>query len=225
MQWGERIRLIAALAAAATAWAHANEASSVITPPTAIGPEDGYPGCYPIGSVIRGREGRVEAQVTILPDGRVGNVELPAGTPPWIEDAALCMIKRIRFTPGLLDGVPVEAEATLPITLGLKGVDGQAPPDLGIPQLRSTPEVVEAAYEACYPPGLTDEVTVHYRFTIGIDGRVGGPRAIRGSGDPRLDKAGACVLRKLRFTPPVRGSQAVKATVAMDIFVRPGRAP
>lgn len=225
MQWRERIRLIAALAAAVTAWAHAHEASPVITPPTAIGPEDGYPGCYPIGSVIRGREGRVEAQLTIRPDGRVGNVELPAGTPPWMRTAALCMIERIRFTPGLRDGVPVEAETSLPLTLGLKGADGQAPPDLAIPQLLTGPDEIEAAYEACYPAGLTDEVTVHYRFVIGIDGRVSGPRAIRGSSDPRLDKAGACVLRKLRFTLPVRGSQAVKATVAMDVFVRPRRAP
>jgi TonB family protein len=225
MQWRERIGLVAALAAAVGAWAQANEASPVITPPTAVGPEDGFPGCYPIGSVIRGREGRVEAQVTILPDGAVGKVELPAGTPAWMRSAALCMVERIRFTPGLLDGVPVEAEATLPITFGLKGADGQAPPDLAIPQLRTGPDEMEAAYGACYPAGLTDEVTVHYRFTIGIDGRVSGPRAIRGSGDRRLDKAGACILRKLRFTPLVRGSQAVKATVAMDIFVRPGRAP
>ena len=87
--------------------------------------------------------------------------------------------------------------------------------------LRSNEMELEKAYRDCYPADLKGQQLIIYRTTIGVDGRARGSKAVQASDDRRLDKAGACVLGKLHFTPALRGSQAVKTTITWNLLVRP----
>ncbi len=194
----------------------------VIKPPAILAHVD-FSDCYPIGSTVRYREGTVTVSLSIDADGKITDVEFPPGTPRWLANAAQCAVDRHEFTPGTLDGVPVESQATLPINFRVRGSSGQPAPAIVRPALRSDEPELEAAYRDCYPADLTGERVILYRSTVGVDGRARGTKAVPGSGDPRLDKAGACVLGKLRFIPALRGSQAVKVTITWSLLVRPAQ--
>ncbi len=215
-----RVGLIAILLAAPGA-AFAAEESPVVVYPKLHRPAEGYNDCYPIGSAMRGREGRIAVSFTVLPDGSTSALQFPDGTPTWLKETSACIVRKIRFTAGTQDGVPVEMPATLPINLGIAGSDGEPAPKLDGPVLRSSEETIEAAYRQCYPADLSREATVNYRVDIGVDGRARAPKVVTSSGDERLDKAGICVLGLLRFKPMQRGSQAVRSTVVMPFLVRP----
>ncbi len=177
--------------------------------------------CYPAGSAAHYREGSITVSLTISPDGKVTHVEFPPGTPSWLQNAAQCAVDRHEFSPGTRDGVPVQSQATLPINFGILGSSGLTAPIIKPPVLRSNELQLEAAYSDCYPADLEGVQMIVYRTTVGVDGRARGSKAVTGSGDRRLDKAGACVLGKLHFTPALRGSQAVKTTITWNLLVRP----
>jgi TonB family protein len=191
------------------------------TAPILVEPEEDTGACYPIGLPVRQREGQVTVLLTVAPDGKVTEVELPAGSPPWMSKAVRCVVDKLQIRAATRDGVPVEARATLPINFAVAQSDGQPPPQTAMPTLRSDKAELEATYRACYPATLTAEEAVVYRFTIGVDGLARGTSVVNGSGDRRLDKAGACVIGKLRFMPALRGGQALQATVTWTVLVRP----
>jgi TonB family protein len=193
----------------------------VTTPPTLTQPEEDTGDCYPIGSLMRQREGQVTVVLTVAPDGKVSDVELPAGSPPWMANSVRCVVDKLKISPATRDEIPVEAQATLPIVFAVTQHKGEPPPRSAMPTLRSDKSELEAAYRDCYPATLTAEEAVAYRFTIGVDGLARGTSVVNGSGDRRLDKAGACVIGKLRFMPALRGGQALRSTVTWSVLVRP----
>jgi outer membrane biosynthesis protein TonB len=49
------------------------------------------------------------------------------------------------------------------------------------------------------------------------------PKLIKSSGDPRLDEAGLCIMKMLKFTPAMQGGRAVNSTVTWELPMRPAQ--
>jgi protein TonB len=79
------------------------EASKLISQPQTV-----YP---PIARAAR-IQGSVVLQATIGKDGTVQNARVISG-PPMLQQAALEAVKRYRYRPTVLDGVPVDVETTI----------------------------------------------------------------------------------------------------------------
>lgn len=186
----------------------------LITPPR-LHPGRDRNDCFP--EHLSGGVGRFVVTLTVMPDGSIVNVTLPTGSEPWVEKTAHCLLGRTTFTPGTDNGMPVQAQASLPIVY--KSGEGEVKP----PQLRSSNADIEAAYRACYPPDLVTFASAFYRFEISTSGRVSKPRLVKGSGDRRLDDAGICILPKLEFTPFIQDGRAIRANVTWELPMRPPR--
>lgn len=195
----------------------------LITAPTMKRRDPGPIVCYPIGVDVADADARKAVRITILPDGSKGGLKLPADSPDWLEGSALCTLSRLEFEPGTVDALPVTSEATLPIVFRDAGSQVRPEYRLTAPRLASSEEQEEAAYRACYPPVLQTTTRVHFQFEIGTGGHVRNPEVVKGSGDARIDEVAKCVLGKLKFTPMLRGSRRVEATVTWALWVRPPR--
>ena len=77
--------------------------------------------CYPSASRRLSEEGRVVVTISIDATGKAGamSVSQTSGF-ERLDGAAECVIRRLPFDPGKRDGVPVEAQATLPIVFKLE---------------------------------------------------------------------------------------------------------
>ena len=96
--------------------------------------------------------------------------------------------------------------------------------DITEPKPPPDPEELEAAYRACYPHETHFEsASNYYSFDVDLDGSLNNVKLIRGSGDARLDQAGACILGNLRFSPLMHGNQAMKSNVTWELPIRPPR--
>lgn len=186
----------------------------VITPPR-LQPGRDRNRCFP--DQMTGGVGRFVVTFTVMPDGSFSNVTLPTGSEPWVEKTAHCLLGQATFMPGTANGVPVEAQATLPIVY--KSRDGEVKQ----PELRSSNADIEAAYRECYPPDLVTFASAFYRFDISTNGRIMNPKLVKGTGDPRLDAAGLCILPKLEFTPFMQDGRAIRASVTWELPMRPPR--
>jgi hypothetical protein len=190
---------------------------ALITAPRLGARPEGLNLCFPDRQAVPGMLNRLVVTVTILPDGSWRDLTFPPGSESWQEEVARCMLGRITFLPGTLDGVPVEAQATLPlvVTTGSGNVVN--------PKLRSTAEELEAAYRACYPLDLLTITSATYRFDVATNGHVSNPKVVKGSGDPLLDEAGACILKMLEFSPLKQNNRAMKSSVTWELPIRPPR--
>ena len=165
-------------------------------------------------------EGTLDLLVRVGTDGKVLETVLPEGALPWMEEAAACLKDRLDFFPARLNLKAVESWILVPVDFNLTR-NPHEEVRLEPPVLRSGDEKILAAYRECYPPGRDDEVRVGYRITVTDGGRVRKAEVISSSGDPALDEAGACILRRLVFVPARRNGVNVAATLAWPILVRP----
>ena len=173
--------------------------------------------CFPYEIRKRRVVSRFLVSMTIQSDGSVTDVTLPVGGESWYEATALCLLDQMSFIPGTRDGVPAAAQSTLPIVT--KSEKGQ----VSRPQLRSTAEILEAAYRACYPPGLASRGSALYSFNVAANGRVTNPKLAKSSGDTRLDVIGACIMQKLEFSPLMQNGRAMRSTATWELPIRPPR--
>jgi TonB family protein len=175
--------------------------------------------CVSVGFPIQGVN-VVVLTATVDTVGHVRRIEAPAGAPKWAERLATCLEKRRpEYFPGSRDGVPVESVVSIPISLMSSSIYG----DTDRPQAPSDPTLIEAAYRACYPPDQAAMGSVLFNFDVNTDGSVSNAKIIRSSGDPVLDKAAACILPRLTFTPMTHRKKSVKANVTWELPVRPPR--
>jgi TonB family protein len=158
-------------------------------------------------------------KLVIQPDGTLSDIQLPVGSGPEHEQLAHCLLKDARFAPGTIDGRPVRAEATLPIRLFSDNDTGA----VVVPKPAATPEELEAAYQACIPRDLPSMGSAFYRFEVSTRGSVGSPELVKSSGDPRLDEAGLCIVKLLKFTPMTQGGRAMPARITWELPMRPPR--
>jgi len=176
--------------------------------------------CYPDHARRQNLEGSVTVMVIHSASGELTDVQIPPGTPEWLAGAARCVVAQLPFKPERINGVPVETRIAVPVNFGLTDTREKKPARLESPVLRSTPAELEAASRQCFPPGLEGGAVISYRIEIEVDGRVGQTKVIESSGDRRLDKAGACIVKKLRFSPALRGGKAVKTTTIWKLLVK-----
>jgi TonB family protein len=165
-------------------------------------------------------EGTLDLLVKVGTDGRVIETVLPEGALPWMEEAAGCLKERLDFYPARLRLKAVESWTMVPIDFNLT-TNPHEQVRLEPPTLRSGDEQILAAYGACYPAGRSEQAKISYRITVTDGGRVRKAELVTSSGDPGLDEAGLCILRRLLFVPARRNGVNVEATVAWPILVRP----
>lgn len=213
----------APLARAASAEAH-NAASGgpVIKAPAILNRPDQYriDACYPRETKRRRKEGDVRIIVAIEPDGSVSGIELPPETAPWVHEAATCIVALYVFAPGLRDGLPVRARATLPMTFRQR-TSSSGPAKIARPTVSSDDEEIIDIYRQCYPAELEGQAQVGFRISVTEWGRVQEAVIIASSGDQRLDQAGLCIIRALRFSPARRDGLPVRSTLGWQILVGP----
>lgn len=191
--------------------------------------------CYPASEYLEGREGRVEVEVTIDADGKLLSHSVPDGTEAWLAAAGGCMVQHMEFAPGLNRGVPVRATGTMPVFFKIGSdvappgglgtpwhsiLDSFARPDVG-PKVVSAEEEILAAYRECYPRDHGGSAEVTYEIRVERRGTISNIQVARSSGDPRLDEAGICILKRLEFQAAMVQGRAVRDTVHWPLLVRP----
>lgn len=188
----------------------------LITPPRLRNRGVDTDSCFP-DRARQPRLSRFDVNITIMPDGSVTDVTLPAASEPWQDETARCVLGRVTFIAGTRDGLPVAAQATMPIVAKTKLGD------VSSPKLRSSNETLEAAYRACYPADLLSMTSAFYSFTVATNGRVSNPKVAKSSGDTRLDEAGVCILKMLEFAPLMQDGRGMKSIVTWELPIRPPR--
>jgi TonB family protein len=178
------------------------------------------PALQPLVTLNNAYEGTLDLLVKVGKDGRVLETVLPEGVLPWMEEAAACLKDRLDFYPARLRLEAVESWIMVPVDFNLtRGQHERV--RLDPPTVRSGDEKIIEAYRECYPTGRSDEARINYRITVTDGGRVRKAEVVASSGDPALDEAGACILRRLHFVPARRNGVNVESAVAWPILVRP----
>ncbi len=78
---------------------------------------------YPAVAQENGIQGRVTVQFVVTKNGTVGQVKVVRGKDPDLDKEAVRVVKSLpKFTPGKMNGHPVNVWYTLPITFKLQGV-------------------------------------------------------------------------------------------------------
>jgi TonB family protein len=178
------------------------------------------PAIQPLETLNNAYEGRLDLRVKVGKDGKVEELDLPAGVLPWMEEAARCLQGRLDFYPARLRLKAVESWTVVPVDFNLTRGQHQRI-RLEAPVLRSGGAEILEAYRACYPEGRSSEARVNYRITVTDGGRVRKAEVVATSGDSELDRAGICILRRLVFVPARRNGVNVESTVNWPILVRP----
>lgn len=77
--------------------------------------------CYPSASRRLNEEGRVLVDVTVGADGKVSRVNVGQSSGfERLDGAAECVVRKIPFNPGTVDGAPIEATVRIPISFRLE---------------------------------------------------------------------------------------------------------
>lgn len=78
---------------------------------------------YPAMAQENGVQGKVVVQFVVKKDGSIGDVKVVRGKDPDLDKEAVRVVKTLpNFTPGKMNGQPVNVWYTLPITFKLQGV-------------------------------------------------------------------------------------------------------
>lgn len=75
---------------------------------------------YEQGSKVKGVEGQIYVQFFVDPTGAVHCPSVDLHVPGYLEDISVAAVRESTFTPGLMDGRPVNVLFTLPITYRLR---------------------------------------------------------------------------------------------------------
>jgi len=87
-----------------------------VTPPQAL---DQVPPFYAPDAMRRGVQGSVLLELTVLPDGRVGEIKVIRSLDPDLDRAAVAAATKWRFRPALRNGQPVAAPVTVEMAFTL----------------------------------------------------------------------------------------------------------
>ena len=223
MAWSSAAAVMAAILGAPAAPPSPETASVVAgtTPPRILpANQAAINNCYSGYGRRLGGEPRTIVGVTVAPDGSVGEVTFEPGTLPWQQQTARCIVSQTKFEPAVRNGVPVAATVQLPIQFSLRDLEGHTT-FASDPRLRSTPEEIEDAYRACYPPDMASIARPQYDVTIDARGKVTASILVESSGDASMDRAGHCMFERIRFDPATRDDRPVSATLTLPMLVRP----
>jgi TonB family protein len=179
--------------------------------------------CWSLAAKSRGVEGRMVIDIAVDAQGDVTEARAADAGSPWARQVAECLGRRLRFNPATgPDGQAIASSARLPLVFSIVDEDGNG--GISKPRLISTADDIEGAYRKCYPQelgaaGPTAQVT--YRAMLGTLGGIMTAKVEKSSGDERLDQAGRCVLKTLRFEPSRRDGMPVEVSFPWTLSVRP----
>ena len=100
----------------------AQPADETVTPARVIAKTQKAPE-YPPAALAARFDGKVLVTLSILPDGKIGDVKVTESDHPNVgfEDATLKAVKQWEFTPATKDGKPVEYETSYRLSFRLEG--------------------------------------------------------------------------------------------------------
>lgn len=162
---------------------------------------------YPEEAKVKGIEGRVFVQLTIMADGSVGNVNVVKGADPLLDEEAVRVIESSpRWNPGMQDGKPVDVMFTMPVTFVLPGGEPEEEVFFIVevmPDFQGGGQDAFRSYLAeniRYPQEAVEEGIrgrVFVEFIVRSDGSVSDVKVVRGV-DPLLDNE---ALRVVNSSP------------------------
>jgi len=172
-------------------------------------------GCLPVN--LRGIQvSRLMMTATVAADGAIIATELPVGSEAWMAKSAECIANQLRFYPATRNGMAIESTTEVPLVLKQYG-SGK----FEYAKIRADTGMIEAAFQACYPPGKQLTGSVVFEFDVHRDGSVSNAKIMRGSGDAELDGIASCILPRLKFEPAKVDDKPTKTHVTWELPLRP----
>lgn len=194
---------------------------------------------YPKAAEEANIQGRVIAQFVVKSDGSIGDVKIVRGVSPEIDAEAIRLIKSLpNFTPGTMNGKPVNVQYTLPLIFRLTDEDTEAAKNKPVTagnQVYTTVEqkpefpggeiglVNYIAKNIRYPEAAKEkniEGRVVAHFVVKSDGTIGDVEIIRGL-DPDIDAEAVRVIKSLpRFIPAKTNGQPVSVWYTLPLMFK-----
>ena len=202
---------------------------------------------YPKEAKDANIQGRVIVQFVVTKDGSIGQTKIIRGKNELLDQEAVRVIKSLpKFTPGKVDGKPVNVWYTLPISFKTMGNDNAKKPEstqatapaAPVPAADSDDKVFDVVEQKPQFPGgeraLMEFVSNNIRypktafdaniqgrvivqFVVRSNGSIGDVKVIRGK-DPALDAEAVRVIKTLpAFTPGMLNGQAVNVWYTLPI--------
>jgi outer membrane biosynthesis protein TonB len=170
----------------------------------------------------------VTLEVSVGAGGGVEKVQTVTDTPP-LTDAARNAVKNWKYSPAMLDGVPVAGVVDVnvvfnPFNPGGAGIaNGTPTPPQALERSRGDfrPAQVNSATFAAFPVNTVTSGTVVVIAKVGNDGRLLGERVLKGLGV--LSAAATKAVSAWTFTPATYKSVAVESYLPVA-FVFPSAA-
>lgn len=201
---------------------------------------------YPEAAEKANIQGRVIATFVVKNDGSIDDVKIVRSVDPDIDAEAIRLIKSLpKFTPGTVDGKPVNVQYTLPLIFKLTDEEGIPQPDNASGskmapvnagnQVFSTVEqkpefpggeiglVNYIAKNIRYPESAKEkniEGRVVARFVVNSDGTIGDVEIVRGI-DPDIDAEAVRVIKSLpKFTPAKINDKPVSVWYTLPLMFK-----
>lgn len=202
---------------------------------------------YPKEAKDANIQGRVIVQFVVTKDGSIGQTKIIRGKNELLDQEAVRVIKSLpKFTPGKVNGKPVNVWYTLPISFKTMGNDNAKKPEstqatapaAPVPAADSDDKVFDVVEQKPQFPGgeraLMEFVSnnllypktafdakiqgrVIVQFVVRSNGSIGDVKVIRGK-DPALDAEAVRVIKTLpAFTPGMMNGQAVNVWYTLPI--------
>lgn len=202
---------------------------------------------YPKEAKDANIQGRVIVQFVVTKDGSIGQTKIIRGKNELLDQEAVRVIKSLpKFTPGKVDGKPVNVWYTLPISFKTMGNDNAKKPEstqatapaAPVPAADSDDKVFDVVEQKpqfpggerammefvsnnlLYPKTAFDakiQGRVIVQFVVRSNGSIGDVKVIRGK-DPALDAEAVRVIKTLpAFTPGMLNGQAVNVWYTLPI--------
>ena len=161
-------------------------------------------------------ESRATAIVEVAPDGSIVAIKLPEDMPALQKKTVRCLLAKFTFSPAVKDGVPAAGTVFVPLNFELAASGA-----VTYAKVAASPEEMESALRACYPPDSLAMGEALYEVAVSEAGRATKVTVMKSSGDAALDDAGSCLLAKLAYDPMTRGSKPAASAILLPLKLRP----
>jgi TonB family protein len=164
--------------------------------------------------------GKVVLAVVVGVDGLTEDVRVVRSMGLGLDEGAIEAVKNKRwlFTPGMKNGVPVRAAATVELSVGLSDVGWSLTrAEFDTPAGADRPVVTYAPY-----PSLSRLDEKHGTVTVSLDiTREGVPENLRAekSSDPALENQAIGIARDWRFLPAKQDGNPIPVHCTLDFVV------
>ncbi|HEX2205065.1 MAG TPA: TonB family protein [Longimicrobium sp.] len=213
-----------------------------------VKPEPANPGEVQAWLWETGVRGRAEVGVKLETDGsvRAASIDVHQSSSDAFTPVAVEAVKRMRFTPARIEGIPVRVAITIPVEAYPERMPGPAPTvrvgtaEAGSgarPLAKYDGDRLYQASEVQKPVRLLNageieaagreipwKGTVRLGVYVDTDGRPG-VMSIQSSGSLALDNAATELVQRMRFAPASIDGTPVRVTIPVEVTLPGGRLP